>query len=184
MGDAMQIRHGSHADLGFLEAMLFEAFHWDLAAARPSLASFRDEPEFRKLLADWGRSGDRLVVAEDGAIVAEDGAVLAGEERERLGAAWFRLWTAELHSYGFVAPEVPELGLAVVRAHRFRGVGRALLRELIDLARADGFGALSLSVSPANRALELYLSEGFVHVGESGTSWTLVRDLSSRASPV
>jgi ribosomal protein S18 acetylase RimI-like enzyme len=177
MGDAMQIRQGDDADLGFLEAMLFEAFHWDVVAAeRPPLASFRDEPEFRKLLAGWGRAGDRLLVAEDGGIAA-------GEKGERLGAAWFRLWTAELHSYGFVAPEVPELGLAVVGAHRSRGVGRALLRELIDLARADGWGAVSLSVSPANRALELYLSEGFVHVGESGTSWTLVRDLSSRASP-
>lgn len=165
----MQIRSGGHADLDFLEAMLFEAFHWNLDAPRPSLAAFRDEPEFRKLLADWGRAGDRAVVAE--------------QEGNRLGAGWLRLWTRELHSYGFVAPEIPELALGVERGHRSRGIGRALLRALIDCARGDGLAGISLSVSPANRALELYLCEGFVHVGESGSSLTLLLDLSVRASP-
>jgi ribosomal protein S18 acetylase RimI-like enzyme len=165
----VQIRSARPADLGFLEVMLFEAFHWDVAAQRPALADFRDEPEFRKLLAGWGRRGDRALVAE--------------QNGERIGAAWLRLWTDELHSYGFVAPEIPELGIAVGRRHRSQGVGRALLRALIDVARGDGFSALSLSVSPANRALELYLSEGFERVGAEGTSWTLLRDLSSRASP-
>lgn len=165
----MQIRSGTRDDLGFLEAMLFEAFHWNVTAPRPSLAAFRGgEPEFDKLLADWGRAGDRALVAQDGG--------------DRRGAAWFRLWTPAIHSYGFVAPEIPEVALGVERAHRSRGIGRALLHALIERARADGFAALSLSVSPANRALELYLSEGFERVGESGTSWTLLRDLGFQAS--
>ncbi len=164
----MRIRSGSEVDLEFLEAMLFEAFHWDPAVPRPSSAAFREDPEFRKILAGWGRPGDRALIAE--------------EQGERVGAAWSRLWTPALHSYGFVAPDVPELGLAVDRARRSRGIGRALLRALIESARADGHAALSLSVSPANRALELYLSEGFARVGESGTSWTLALDLSRRAS--
>jgi ribosomal protein S18 acetylase RimI-like enzyme len=154
-------------DRAFLEEMLFEAFFWNPAWSRPRLADFREEPEFTKLLAGWGRSGDRGVVAE--------------EQQTRIGAAWFRLWTPELHSYGFVDAETPELGIAVVSAHRSKGVGRTLLRALIEIARGDGYRALSLSVSPSNYARPFYESEGFHKVGESGTSWTLLLQL-DRAS--
>jgi GNAT superfamily N-acetyltransferase len=72
-----------------------------------------------------------------------------------------------------VDASTPELAIAVVAAHRRKGVGRALLEELIGTARADGFPALSLSVSPLNPALKLYVSLGFRKVGETGSSWTL-----------
>lgn len=139
--------------------MLFEAFFWDAEVEPPAFDDFRKRPEFTMLLADWGRHGDRGLIAED---------------RGRLmGAAWFRLWTKDRHSYGFVNAATPELALAVSRADRRRGIGRALLRELIILAREARFPALSLSVSPLNPALGLYESAGFTKVGESGTSWTL-----------
>ncbi len=163
-----QIRPGDLTDLAFLEEMLFEAFFWDTAAPRPTLAGFRENSEFMKLLGGWGRPGDRAVVAE--------------ERGQRLGAAWYRLWTPDLHSYGFVDAETPELGIAVAPAHRSKGLGRALLRALISTARADGFRALSLSVSPSNYARCLYESEGFRKVGESGTSWTLLLALDRAGS--
>jgi ribosomal protein S18 acetylase RimI-like enzyme len=156
----VKVRAACAEDLPFLEEMLFEAFFWDPAAARPPFAAFREGPECQKLLASWGRPGDRALVAE--------------EQHARLGAAWFRLWTPELHSYGFVDADTPELGIAVAAAHRSKGVGRALLQALVRRARADGFETLSLSVSPLNRARALYESEGFRKVGESGTSWTLL----------
>jgi ribosomal protein S18 acetylase RimI-like enzyme len=81
-----------------------------------------------------------------------------------------------------VDAETPELGIAVVSAHRSKGVGRTLLRALMVIAREDGHRALSLSVSPSNYARAFYESEGFEKVGESGTSWTLVLQL-DRASP-
>jgi ribosomal protein S18 acetylase RimI-like enzyme len=164
----VDVRPLDSTDRAFLEEMLFEAFFWNPAWPRPTLAVFREQPEFTKLLADWGRPGDRGVLAE--------------ERRTGLGAAWFRLWTPELHSYGFVDAEIPELGIAVVSAHRSKGVGRTLLRALMVIAREDGHRALSLSVSPSNYARAFYESEGFEKVGESGTSWTLVLQL-DRASP-
>jgi len=134
----VDIRPLDAMDRVFLEEMLLEAFFWDPAWPRPTLAEFREHPEFTKLLADWGRPGDRGVVAE--------------EQQSKTGAAWFRLWRSELHSYGFVDAETPELGIAVASAHRSKGVGRTLLRALIEIARADGYPALSLSVSPSNYA--------------------------------
>ena len=164
----MQIRPCGPSDRTFLEAMLFEAFFWDEATVRPSLDHFRHEAEFAKVLAGWGRRGDRALVATT-------------HEGERLGAAWYRLWTPEVHSYGFVDADVPEIGISVAAEHRSRGVGRALLRALMEMARGEEFRALSLSVSPDNPARHLYESEGFRRVGESGTSWTLLASL--RPSP-
>jgi ribosomal protein S18 acetylase RimI-like enzyme len=145
--------------------MLFEAFFWDPTAARPSFIALHDNPEFTKLLAGWGRPGDRAVIGE--------------EREEQAGAAWFRLWTPELHSYGFVDDTTPELAIAVAPDHRSKGIGRLLLDALIATARVEGFPALSLSVSPFNRARHLYESAGFKKVGESGSSWTLLLRLDS-----
>jgi GNAT superfamily N-acetyltransferase len=155
----VHVRPGTAADLGLLEQMLFEAFYWDAAVTRPVFDVCREDPEFTRLLAGWGRLGDRAVVAE--------------EQGAPLGAAWFRLWTAECHSYGFVDARTPELAIAVRPAYRGKRVGRVLLDRLIVTARTDGFPALSLSVSPLNPARYLYESLGFQKVGEGGTSWTL-----------
>jgi ribosomal protein S18 acetylase RimI-like enzyme len=160
----VRIRSSDVLDLPFLEEMLFEAFFWKEGVARPRLSDFRQRPEFAMLFAGWGRPGDRALIAS-----TEQGAAR--------GAAWFRLWTPELHSYGFVRSEVPELGIGVVAAHRSKGIGRALLRALVAAARTDGYPALSLSVSPENPARRLYETEGFQKAGESGQSWTLVHDL-------
>jgi ribosomal protein S18 acetylase RimI-like enzyme len=155
----LRIRLAGAEDLEFLEAMLFEAFFWNPESPRPPLAGFRSDPEFQKLLANWGRTGDVAVIAES------DG--------RQIGAAWSRLWTSELHSFGFVDAETPELALAVSKSHRRQGVGRRLLKMLIDHAREAGVPALSLSVAPANPSRFLYESLGFLRVGASGTSWTL-----------
>jgi GNAT superfamily N-acetyltransferase len=159
----VQLRPSDATDLDFLKDMLFEAFFWDPEAKRPSFASFCGDAEFTKLLAGWGRAGDRGVIAEE-----------HGVQR---GGAWFRLWTAESHSYGFVDARTPEIALAVRPDYRSRGLGRQLLRALVEQARANGYHSLSLSVSPKNSALRLYESAGFCKVAESGTSWTLMLSL-------
>jgi GNAT superfamily N-acetyltransferase len=164
-----QLRPGLTTDLDFLKEMLFEAFFWDTSIKRPLFASFRDDPEFSKLVADWERRGDRAVIAEEGDM--------------RIGAAWFRLWTPEIHSYGFVNAATPEIAMAVRQDHRSKGIGRRLLEALIERARADGFPALSLSVSPLNFARQLYESMGFRKIGESGSSWTLLLSLSASRAP-
>jgi ribosomal protein S18 acetylase RimI-like enzyme len=54
-------------------------------------------------------------------------------------------------------------GLAVDAIHRRRGIGRALLREVIETALSRRIHRVALHVSVANRAaIALYTSEGFV----------------------
>lgn len=165
----MIIRPGTHTDLPFLSQMLFEAFFWNPEAARPGLAQFLQDPEFQ-LLDNWGRRGDYCLISE--------------KEGIPVAAAWYRLWTAENHSYGYLDDATPELGMAVHRPHRSMGIGRALLKALCKDAIAQGFSQLSLSVDPSNFALHLYESEGFQKVGESGTSWTYAKHLSPEARAV
>ena len=163
----LQLRPGTPTDLSFLEEMLFEAFFWDASTDRPRLASFRNTMEFSKLLAGWGRPGDRAIIAE--------------QSGSPIGAAWLRLWTPDLHSYGFVDATTPEIAMAVRPDYRSKGVGRRLLAALVQTARADGLPAVSLSVSPSNFARKLYECAGFRKVGESGASWTLLLRLSSES---
>jgi ribosomal protein S18 acetylase RimI-like enzyme len=154
----MEIRYATAHDLPFLEEMLFEAFFWRSETVRPEFRDFIKEPQFRMLVSGWGRPGDTAVIAQE-----------AGAS---IGAAWYRFWTEQNHSYGFFDSDTPEIGMAVVAAYRSKGVGRALLKALIHRAQVQRVAALSLSVDPSNHARRLYASEGFVKVGESGSSWT------------
>jgi GNAT superfamily N-acetyltransferase len=125
-------------------------------------------PQLRRYFLDFGRPGDAGVVA-----VTADGA--------RLGAAWYRLFSAEDPGFGFIAVDVPELAMGVVPEARGRGIGGALLDALLALAREQGFRALSLAVDRQNPAARrLYERKGFRDAGISDptdSGVTMVADL-------
>ena len=62
-----------------------------------------------------------------------------------------------------------ELSIAVRGAHRGRGVGSALLRELID-----DVGRVCLSVDVRNPAMRLYARLGFTEIRREGFSATML----------
>lgn len=68
----------------------------------------------------------------------------------RVGARWARPPPADHPGYGYVAPDVPELTLGVLPAHRRRGVGGALLDAVVAAGRERGLARLSLSVEDGN----------------------------------
>jgi ribosomal protein S18 acetylase RimI-like enzyme len=168
MKDDMQItvRQGTIKDLPFLRQMLFEAFFWSPDYLRPPLSEFVNEPEIKNLLGNWGRNGDTAVIAQAGEV--------------SVGAAWYRFWSADHHSYGYIDEETPELGMAVSAGFRSKGIGRKLLIAILEMACDQGIRSMSLSVDPHNFALHLYESEGFSKVGESGTSWTMKKELTKK----
>jgi len=64
------------------------------------------------------------------------------------------------------SPHVADLGLMVAKRHRRLGVGRALMEQAVDWARAAGVTKLELHVFPHNlAALRLYESMGFEREG-------------------
>ncbi len=143
--------------------MLYEAACWRPGQQRPPEEEVLYDPHIARYHEGWGRPGDAAVIAE------ADG--------DPVGAAWYRLFDAEKPGYGFIEATIPELSIGVSPEHRGRGVGSALLATLIDLAREEGFDALSLSVEEDNPALRLYERSGFRRVSRSGNAWTLRADL-------
>ena len=91
-----------------------------------------------------------------------------------MGAAWFRLFTAEEPGYGYVGADIPEIGIAVEAASRGRGIGRLLIERLQDEAVRRGYSALSLSVHPDNPALRLYERAGFERIRGDGSALTML----------
>lgn len=159
------IRLAELEDLDFLRRMLFEAFFWRVDQLRPDYADFAiANLEFQKLLANWGGKGDTAVIAE------VDG--------QAIGAAWYRFWTDEVHSYGFVDTDTPEIGIGVRSEWRRRGVGQALLHRLLREAQRQGVHQISLSVEVDNPARQLYERLSFVRLSEVGNAWTMVKKFS------
>ena len=156
---SVRIRSSTSTDVPFLRQMLYEAAYWR-GGNRPDFEVGLSTPEFRKLLADWGRDGDLAVVAEDGT--------------EPVGAAWLRFWDDRDHSFGYVSSEVPELGIGVAETHRRMGIGRRLMERLLSDAAGAGTDRVSLSVERDNPALHLYETLGFKTVGTVGNAYTMV----------
>ncbi len=141
------IRRGDAIDVPFLRDMLHHAYYW---RENDPLAS---EPVARYVV-NFGRRGDSAVVAI--------------EDHRRVGAAWYRLFTADEPGFAFVDEGTPEATIAVVPSMRGRGIGSQLLTGLLDRAREEGFSALSLSVEKANPSIKLYERYGFEPIREEG----------------
>jgi ribosomal protein S18 acetylase RimI-like enzyme len=159
----MNIRPASADDVQFLKTMLYEAARWNPDWPREPMEEVLADPMLVRYHQGWGREGDGGVIAEiDG---------------ERVGAAWYRLFSTESPGYGFVDEKTPELSIAVAPMHRRKGIGEALLRSCMVQAREEGFQALSLSVAVHNRSRMMYQRAGFEKIGESGGSWTMLANL-------
>jgi len=157
----VKIRTGDTRDIPFLKEMLFEAAFWRQDQVRPSLEAGLTRSDLVYLLEDWGREGDTAIIA-------------LTQEGHRVGAAWYRFWESQKHSYGYVSPEIPELAIAVREAYRGLGIGHLLIEELLNTAAINGVGKVSLSVEVDNPAMNLYLDHGFELVEKVGNSWTMI----------
>lgn len=86
---------------------------------------------------------------------------VAEEDGSTVGVVWALFLGPDDPGYGFVADGVPELSITVWSGYRSQGVGRALMRRIMDEARVRGLPRISLSVEQGNPALLLYRSVGF-----------------------
>ncbi|WP_127793149.1 GNAT family N-acetyltransferase [Agromyces sp. LHK192] len=155
------IRPAVLGDGSFLADMVVEAANWRAGATRPRPAILSD-PVYRNYIAGWPRPADRGFIASD-------------EGDRPIGAAWYRMLGADVPAHGHVATGVPELIIGVKPPWRSQGVGRALMRSLLDAAHAAGHARLALSVEHGNHAEALYRSEGFAVVAQRGDRRTMVR---------
>jgi ribosomal protein S18 acetylase RimI-like enzyme len=159
------IREARREDERFMSQMLYEAATWPPGQPRSSPKEVLSLPEIAVYISGWGRPGDEGLIAE-----ADTG--------EPVGAAWYRVFSEEAHGFGFVNAETPELTIAVREDVSGRGIGSALLAEVIARARKGRVPALSLSVEADNPALRLYERAAF-RVIHRGKVLTMIRALAS-----
>ena len=148
----------------------------------PSPCSRRSKPSRRNTLITCqirpACEDDRLPLAVVFAAVAEERDGIATEppvDIEARAASWRLEGTlvavADAEIVGSVHVDrsrhgFGEIGMAVAREWRGRGVGSALLAAAIESARADGLHKLSLSVFAHNTAaIALYRKFGFIEEG-------------------
>lgn len=150
------MRPATAADAAFLEEVFVLTADWNPATAKGA-AFWRADPTFQKYIGGFPRPTDRGFIAV--------------REGQDAGAVWWRYFTADDPGYGYVADDIPEIGIGVVEGRRGEGIGRALLNAIIAASDGD----LSLSVEDGNPAEELYRKQGFVPVGRVGNSTTMLR---------
>jgi GNAT superfamily N-acetyltransferase len=142
------IRPLTKEDLKFQEEMLYQSLY-----VPEDKEVFPREivhnPLIYKYVKDWGRPGDHGFVVE------------LKETKNKIAAAWYRLFPSNDKGFGFISPEIPEISLAVDYHFRHLGIGTDLLLTLIDHARNAGFKSVSVSVNPENDAIHLYRRLGF-----------------------
>jgi ribosomal protein S18 acetylase RimI-like enzyme len=142
----------------FLRDMLRHAYYWRVESVTES-----GEPPVQRYVERWGRPGDT--------------ALIAIQDFQRVGAAWFRLFTDDNPGYGFLDEETPELSIAIVPSKRGTGLGSELLDALLERARADGYDAITLSVEKDSPAVGLYERHGFERLGEDDGGVTMKANL-------
>lgn len=160
----MHLRDATAEDVDLLTGLLVDSVNWT-GETRVTASDITGDAHLARYLVDWPRPTDV-------------GTVAVGDAGAPLGAAWARLFTPDAPGYGFVAPDVPELGMAVLAGARGRGVGHALLDACVGQVRDRGWRAVSLSVEDGNDvARNLYERAGFEVVGREGGSDTMLLSL-------
>ncbi|RIX53702.1 GNAT family N-acetyltransferase [Paenibacillus nanensis] len=155
------VRPATDEDVPFLWDMLFESLYTP-EGGEPFSRDILKEPFLAKYVEGWGRPGDI-------------GYIAVNEKGQSVGSITARLFDAANKGFGYVADDVPELGMAIHREYRGYGLGKRLMNALFHRLKELGVKRVSLSVDPNNTAaVRLYERFGFVEVGVVGTSITMV----------
>jgi len=141
------------------EPVLWEMLYQALRKSDDTPREIVREREYARHVEGWGRSGDTGFVAFD-----------AEHKDELLGAAWFRRLPDESEAHA-----TPELAFAVRSGHRKRGIGAAILTQLVKAN--PQYNAVSMSASANNPAVRLYERFGFKIVQQSEGAVTLRREI-------
>lgn len=143
---SLRVRPATREDEPFLWRMLYYAAHMDGQGLDTSAA--RTTPAIAMYVAGWGRDGDLGFIAVD--TVSNDA----------IGAAWLRQFSKANPAHAFIEESIPELVIAVVPTHIGRGIGTALLKELLAAA-SQKYRGVSLNVRQCSPAVRLYERLGF-----------------------
>ena len=142
------IRPLTAADEPILWEMLYQALQTSEGAPPRDIVR---QPQFARHAEGWGRAGDVGFVAYD-----------AKQKDELLGAVWLRLARGDQRDD---TKATPELAFAVKPGLRRRGIGAALLTQLVKATPQQS--TISIRAPSNNPAVRLYERFGFKVIEQS-----------------
>ncbi|MBO4998305.1 MAG: GNAT family N-acetyltransferase [Lachnospira sp.] len=152
-----QIREIRQDEYAILDEFLYEAIFIPEGEEAPPKSIIK-QPELQVYVSDFGKKDDCCLVAEvDGVIV---------------GAVWTRI----MNDYGHIDDTIPSFAISLYKEFRGRGIGTALMEQMLTLLKKRGYKKASLSVQKANNACNLYLKVGFTVVDENEEEYIMLWD--------
>jgi ribosomal protein S18 acetylase RimI-like enzyme len=149
------IRPLTNADEQVLWEMLYQALQTSEGVTSREILR---RPEYARYVEGWGRTGDTGFVAND-----------AKQKDEILGAVWLRFPAADVKK---AEGRTPELALVVKPGLRKRGIGAALLTQLV---KTYPHNTISIRAAANNPAVRLYERFGFKILQENPDALTMQR---------
>ena len=145
-----QIRPIRKEEIPILGDFLYEAIFIPEGVAAPP-RSILDDENLQVYIRDFGQMhDDRCLVAEVGDKI--------------VGAIWSRI----MNDYGHIADDVPSIAISLYKEYRNLGIGTDMLRQMLELLKADGYKSVSLSVQKENYAMRMYQKAGFRILSDDG----------------
>ncbi len=160
----MVIRNMQQAEYRLLENFLYEAsFIPD--GVEPPPKSIVNRPELQVYISEFGTS-------------KHDISLVADVNGQIVGAVWVRI----MNDYGHIDDETPSFAISVYKEYRGKGIGTALMKEMLAILKERGYEQASLSVQKANFAVKMYRKLGFQIVGENEEEFLMLKKLKDEKS--
>lgn len=147
------------AEYPLLDNFLYEAI-FILDGVEPPPKSIIYRPELQVYISEFGKS------KHDIALVADINGKIAG-------AVWVRI----MNDYGHIDDKTPSFAISVYKEYRGKGIGTALMREMLAILKKRGYKQASLSVQKKNFAAEMYRKLGFKTIDENEEEYLMVKKL-------
>ena len=155
----MIIREMQRAEYPLLENFLYEAIFIP-NGVEPPPKSIIYRPELQVYISEFGTS-------------EHDISLVADINGKVIGAVWVRI----MNDYGHIDDKTPSFAISVYKEYRGKGVGTALMKEMLTILKMRGYEQASLSVQKANFAAEMYRKFGFQVVEENEEEYLMLKKL-------
>lgn len=147
------------AEYPLLDNFLYEAiFIPDGVEPPPKSIIYR--PELQVYISEFGKS-------------KHDIALVADINGKIVGAVWVRI----MNDYGHIDDKTPSFAISVYKEYRGKGIGTALMSEMLAILKKRGCEQASLSVQKKNFAAEMYRKLGFKTIDENEEEYLMVKKL-------
>lgn len=154
-----RIREIEKTEVSLLDDFLYEAIFIPEGVTPPPKDIIKDE-ELQIYVKDFGKYKDDIC------FVAE-------VKGKVVGAVWVRV----IDDYGHIDDDTPSLSISVYKGYRNLGIGKALIKNVLEELKKRGYKKTSLSVQKANYASEIYKKVGYYVYEEREEDYIMVYDL-------